>query len=354
MKRRQHLMLVGWLVVLSGIAAAQYAPQPIPRSKWPIDDAHLVSSAVTCIAWSEDGDTIAIGLWNYRVHIKNLQSPQIRTMIDVKVEPRIVSFLAPGAIAVVGPDTEDIEGEKNAVLETWDVKSGSRLRRRDLAFRADSPLGMSPDGTRLAAVSAVGEVHLVDLRNGDTTSSFRTPVPAECVALGSDSVAVGYGDGTVEVFDGMTQKSRWRVCFAPSAVDSLHFAPSGATLVVNASSAERSILVLRVASGEKVSGFSCDNPVQMATVSDFGSFLAWVDKGPFLRIENARTGQNASTIPLMLEGYFTVAMNSQGTRVAVGSGYKSEMGEIQVWSVKTRKLEYSAYSVKLSGQKSQR
>lgn len=349
MKLLKSLALCASLLMSSSSICGQVVKRPEGRAARPMSDVRLVSPSVTCVTWSEDGRMVAAGLWNRRLHIKHLPRGASPTWINLNVLPRTVAFAAPGAIAVIGTATDAGLKESPTVLEIWGVRSELCILRRELATQADAIVEISQDGSRLAIVRDLDSIEVVETWSGAIVGTWRAELSVASVGLNADgsNLVVGYKDGSIDLVEVSGMKRLWRNRLVLSGIDDVQFDPSSTLVVVNATSRERTITAVSVESGSKVAEFRTDGTVVSVAVSARGEVVGWVDSEAFLQIGDVRTGGVARVIETQLERMFVVSVDSQGHRIAVGSGFASEMGELRVWTTASRKLEYSAFGIKL-------
>ncbi|MEU6792176.1 serine/threonine-protein kinase [Nonomuraea wenchangensis] len=136
----------------------------------------------------------------------------------------------------LSPKGDLLATARGRTLETWDVRTGRRVRVYEGA--GDLALAFSPDGATLAAGSTLldlrsGRVTLLDLRTGGATSD--APVPT-ALAYSPDgrTLAFGLDGGRVLLWDTRERERVGTIETGTSAVGALRFSPKGDLLAVEA------------------------------------------------------------------------------------------------------------------------
>jgi WD40 repeat protein len=205
-------------------------------------------------------------------------------------------------------------------------------------------LGLSPDGTRLAACDAVGAVRLTDLRTGKTAACrAASGRRAAALAFAPDGAlfATGDVDGRVRFWDGATG-GLVREVKEPSAVHALEFRPSDGMLAI--ACGDGSVTILDPATGAALSRRPCgERAVECLAFgpgADGGPILVTGSWDYAVRLRDGDGRVERAALTGHSEVVFSAAFGPDGRTLATGSGsrYFDVPGEVRLWDAATGRL----------------
>lgn len=154
--------------------------------------------------------------------------------------------LCPGAGEVV-------VGGRQGSVNCIDIRTGRQIRTLKTPTDDASVLAFAPNGKWLAVLDRAGKGILLDYAMSRTVVDLsRVGVKCLSVCFSSDSqaMAVGFSDGTVELWNTLGAKREWSASAHTGAVFALTFSPDGRNLVTG--SDDRKVRIWNVSIGREV------------------------------------------------------------------------------------------------------
>jgi len=179
---------------------------------------------------------------------------------------------------------------------------------------------LSPDGTQLAVHCQGSEIHVLSVPAGKELASIPRERKANAVTYSPDGkwLAVGFGDGTVDLFPTAASGSAKSWKAGPRRIDQLYFFPDGKTLVVGP--ADEAARVWALGDTEKLLAtlpFEFGG-MNAAAVSPDGKTLVIAGDDTAVRFYDTTTWKKTSENREFLLESFALSYTPDGKQVLVG------------------------------------
>lgn len=179
--------------------------------------------AVSAIALSPDGQTLAIGYPNRIDLLDTSTRKTIRTLAGFQTEVNCITFAADGQTLAAAEDT---------IIHIWGV-AGGQLRRTIVSFGKVTALRFAPGGRTLAGASENGLLSLWDQQTGvqiGQLKKHKAAVNAIAFSPNGELMATGGDDQTVIIWEMASGKPRRTLKGHDLTVTSLAFSPDESLL----------------------------------------------------------------------------------------------------------------------------
>ena len=168
--------------------------------------------AVVSMAWSPDGTLLAsAGVRGKTVHIWKSRSGQAVATLAAPADPRTPACLAfsPDGARLVAGFGLVVGGLQVGTLAVWDARTGQAILAPGRGERLASPpmsVACRPDGKRIAAGLANGEIHVLDALTGKSLAHWRgQDAIGQTVAWIPDGARIVSGLGnSLRIWDALT------------------------------------------------------------------------------------------------------------------------------------------------------
>ncbi len=311
------------LAMLLSLQAYERAPTLQARSALieaagqPLGDLLAGGGSVESVAFSPNGQTLAVGDYNGDVGLWDTASGQRTATLAVGSPVYAVAFSPNGQTLAVGDD----DG-----VGLWDTASG----RRTATLTERSPVlsvAFNPSGQTLAAGDLDGRVGLWATASGRRTAALAVGSPVYAVAFSPNGQTLAVGDYNGDVGLWATASGKLTATLAEGApVASVAFSPSGQTLA--AGDLGGHVGLWGTASGQHTATLAEGDPVYTVAFSPDGQTLAAGDLGGHVGLWDTASGQHTATLAATLaEGspVYTVAFSPDGQTLAAGD-YNGDVG----------------------------
>ncbi len=213
-----------WLLLAGAVVCAD---EPAP----PAEVVLRHPAAVSAIAFSPDGKTIASGAWDQTVRLWNVaDGKEIRSFTGHHGEVECVAF-APNGKSIAS-------GGWDKTVRLWDAADGRELRRFGPHADGVLCLAFAADGKTLASgnmdrTGKEGTLHLWDVADGkrlQTLPGHTSPVTALAFSADGKHLVSGSADASVRVWDLADTATSRQLTGHDGWVFSVAFAPDGQTI----------------------------------------------------------------------------------------------------------------------------
>jgi WD40 repeat protein len=316
---RKHARVLGMSVSLSATSVSLSA-----------------TGAVTSVAFSADGKTLAAGSEDHTVRLWDVATAKERMALGHLGPVSSVAFDADGKRLAAG--------SKTGVVRLWDIAAqdwhrgvkGHEERVRSVTF--------SPDGGTLATGSADNLVILWDVARGEKKRVLRGHANyANSVVFSPDgrTLASGSGDKTVIVWDVAKGEKKRVLRGHTGAVTSVAFSPDGKTLASGSEDAAVRLWDVAARQGpnslqqtpSRILGRKHTEPVQSVAFAPDGKTLAAAHDDGTVRLWDLATKREKHLIKSGRSPIDIVAFSPDGRALITGT----KDGTVKVWDPDTGK-----------------
>ena len=295
-----------------------------------------VADTVESLACSPDGKTLAVGLWNGQIELRDTRTGALRSLLPG--HKHVVS-----GVAFSSDGTRLASSSWDGTVIVWDAATHLQLAVLRGHAGAVTDVAFSPDNEVLASAGVGGSIRMwdcptiVESEGEQVRRSLSNQSP-------SRSSATWYFDGAIRQWNATTGRSEslWSVPNASFAACS----PKGEIIAVGKHDGSIEILDLRSSAGDATKADSQafaqthSSPVEFLLFSSNGEILVSAAGGNELKIWRVSTFDLLGTQPIH-RGYpppfaYPVAISSDGETLAAATKSPSQNCiSIKVWDIST-------------------
>jgi WD40 repeat protein len=292
-------------------------PSPASRALWwqlarqPLVWRREVGDIINNLAFSPDGDTVALACDDGSVYLVDMTTAQTSVLRGHVVEVFTVAFSPDGATLA--------SGGRDGTAMLWDLRARPRPRARPVRCHdsAVRRVRFSPDGRRLATSSRDRTVKLWDaasLALLHTLSGHGGFIEDIDFSPDSRRIASASADGTARIWDMATGRELKRFTGHSDGVRAVRFIRGGAALATGG--LDRTVRFWDVATGAQLREITGHRDgVYSLSVSPDGTRLASAGWDKTVRVWDAATGEPIRSL-LHPTPVYTVGFSPDGTRLA--------------------------------------
>jgi WD40 repeat protein/predicted Ser/Thr protein kinase len=291
-------------------------------------------SAVLCLAYSPDGETLASAGIDGNIKLWNVKTGKLRAELSKKNDTFTIWALA------FAPDGRTlVSGDAAGNLLFWEVGTG-RVEFLRKAHRFVRSVVFSSDGKRMVTANPGGTVKLWqwdDLRRAPTELFKGEPSKTQAVVLGPNGaqLALAKTGAVVELKEIPSGQTRITLRGFPLEARVMAFSPDGRILAVGTGNTPNPLTPGEVRLWDLNSGVSRpplaghQGGILSVAFSPDGTRLATGSADSTVRFWDTATGRNLATLRGHTAAVRVVAFSPDGQTVATGSADK----QVKVWSV---------------------
>ena len=285
--------------------------------------------SVNCVEFHPDGNKLASGSKDGSVIFWSLDSGEEIGKLDSYADS--LSFNPAGDRLAIG---------SGRIITIWDLEGMAEAVRLEGHEESVHSVAFGPDGLQLASGSDDYTVRLWDIAAGSHAILGKHAGKVKCVAFSSDGDRLASAS---EIYEsgGSGESHRikiWKLgenreiaAFAGHArtVRSVCFSPDGNTLV--SGSADDTLRLWNLAGpSEFITLNGHRNDITGATFSHDRRVAATSSKGGDIRVWDVQTGRTLAELKQISDGVVSLALNSEGSRLAAGTS-----SLVEVWDTST-------------------
>lgn len=295
----------------------------------------LSGDSTTSLAWSPDGQTLAIGSSDDKVNLWDAQNNKIRR--SIQLSSNIVSLVWSPDSRMIASGTWTENEEPTVIL--WATDTGEAVHTISIPTQRLRALSWSPDGKTISIGLEEDTilfwniendvVDILDVQNDEILSLEWSP--------SGQLLAAGLQDGTVAVIDSSTHELLDRLIYSPNGmgyIADIAWSPDGTSLASafcdsqSSPSATCHLVLWDPTNGQYRQVFqSGDYDVTSVDWSPSGCYIASAYLSGDITLYNSQTGTLARTLKTSL-GQTLVVWAPNGQRLAAGR----EDGSVLVWN----------------------
>jgi WD40 repeat protein len=293
------------------------------------------------VAFSPDGESITTATESKTVQIWDVPSGDEQAkLLGATMPLRCVAFSPDGKKLAAGGGVQQKKGEANGTIFVWNVVTRAMNHKLESETLAPiSTIAFSPDGKRIAGVSAIRQVRIWDIAGSKVLLTTLPQPQVLGLAFSPDgqTLAAATGDGSVLLLDSTSGNETGAIKAQEGSCHCMAFTDGGKKLISGGSS--RSLKLWDFADKKELATLKQEErledlpvPIAMAAAGD-GSLvaLATEDKGVIIR--DGRTGVLKATLKGHEDAVTCVAFSPDNKTLATGSADKT----IKLWDVATAK-----------------
>jgi serine/threonine protein kinase len=321
---------LGALGMLLGLTPASTTARPTPSLTGdlnPSPKARAVfmgnAGPVWSVAWSPDGQTVAMAIDDGTVKLWDTQAARVRTTLNAHQGPV-------WSIAMSRDGKHMATASDEGLIKVWDTHTSKEITefKHRNAIRS---IAFAPDGKRLVAGSRDGSLFIWDMSVKSApvmTEGHKGTVVAVAFSPDGKAVASGGGDKLVKLWDAETGQERLTFQGHSGGVYAVAFSPDNKTLATG--SWDRTVRLWECASGSNLvtlQGPSRD--VWAVAFAPNGRTLVSAGEEQTVRLWDVASGRELVAWKGHDSVIYTAAFSPDGKTVASGG----RDGTVRLWDV---------------------
>ncbi|MDH5508361.1 MAG: hypothetical protein OEZ02_14145 [Anaerolineae bacterium] len=308
-----------------------------PLRLWDIFSGEIVMEQICCSqgnGWSKDSSRLAYMDWQNKISVWDVNKGELIEIGEQGSRVNDVAWTPEGDILALG--------EKEANYSIWNVESGDQILDLSEHISRRMPINIPGVGLRAISIMADDSIIIWDGYTGERLASFNQPSGIRVVKWSPDGtkLATGDGEGVVRVWDAEKGKMlvENKIDAYSEMIDEMNWSPHGDKLSVQGRLID-TVHVLDASTGKILFVFTDDLPVEIASWSPKGDMLAvgsYLSSGGEsvrkLSIWDVVTGNEVSVSENNTGGFWEVAWSPDGKIVASSSsdllcGWEASTGD---------------------------
>lgn len=355
------------LAVATSLGAYVYDAETLSEPLWSVETEAWVSS----VAFSPDGSTLALGMWDNTVSLLQVSSGALlrtlegghtekvttvcfspdglqlasgsydKTIILWQVEDGKKLHILPGhrdwitdvAFSPSGNLLASAAGPSDPKIRLWRVRDGEPYRTLSGHSDAISGLAFSPDGTFLASASWDMTIRLWSIEDGKEKQTLRgNSTPALDVVFSGDETALISVSQNYAVLEWPIDKRKQaslqpKLLLKEGVADVAAFSSDGTALAVFSGGAVRTRQLSDAKSSASITGYS--SGVKSIDISPDGTLLSFGTWGGSVQLQQIQGDFDKTIQSARVADVNSVSFSPDGSSLASGSTDNT----IRLWSV---------------------
>ena len=286
-------------------------------------------TVATCIAVSQDGKLLAVGLKSCVVKLYELETgKELQMFVGHASAVTSICFVGTNALCSASHDT---------TLSLWNIQDGFRIAIMKSHSRSVRGCASNSSGKVIVSVSWDTTIRVWNGSDGKCLSTLKTPgqrnTPLNCIAFHPDGqlIVVGSWDTTLKVWDTYNQKRVKTLKGHKTSIQACTYAPSGSYIVSAALDGE--VKIWSTKSGTTVGTIAGHHdPVNSIAFTPNGQYLTTASSDKQLKVWSGTLGQPVASLGSAEFG-FAHCMSFHSPTQTVRVGYHD--GHVRTFNIQT-------------------